>query len=166
MKTFHKREKLRKQLLNPILQRLFLLIKLPAAFFMGVRIESINERSVCVSVPYGWRSQNPFRSIYFAAQAAAAEMSTGVPAIMAIQSEQKISMLITDMQATYVKKANRKVLFTCDEVERVIKEIDQMLIDQEPRTITMNSVGIQKDSKGEEAVVSTFAFTWSFKIKN
>ena len=133
---------------------------------MGVRIVSIDDRSVCVSIPYGWRSQNPFRSIYFAAQAAAAEMSTGVPAIMAIQREEKISMLITDMKASYVKKANRKVLFTCDEVERVISEIDQMLLDQEPRTITMKSVGIQKGTKGEEVVVSTFAFTWSFKIKN
>ena len=83
-----------------------------------------------------------------------------------IQREEKISMLITDMQASYVKKANRKVLFTCDEVERVISEIDQMLLDQEPRTITMKSVGIQKGTKGEEVVVSTFTFTWSFKIKN
>ena len=65
-RTKRKREKLRKQLLNPFLQRIFLLIKLPAAFFMGVRIRSIRDDSAEVTVPYAWRSQNPFKSIYFA----------------------------------------------------------------------------------------------------
>ena len=66
-----------KQLSNPILQRLFLLVKLPSAFFMGIKIRSVTPTQAKVTVPYKWSSQNPFKSTYFAAQAAAAEMSTG-----------------------------------------------------------------------------------------
>ena len=67
-----------KQLSNPILQRLFLFAKLPSAFFMGIKVRSVTPSEAKVTVPYSWRSQNPFKSTYFAAQAAAAEMITMV----------------------------------------------------------------------------------------
>ena len=75
---------------------------------MGVKIQSVTNSSAIVSVPYGWRSQNPFKSTYFAAQAAAAEMSTGVLAMLALQGRGRISMLITNMQGNYSKKAKYK----------------------------------------------------------
>ena len=61
-----------RQIQNPVLQRLFMFAKLPSAFFMGVKIQSVSPKEAKVSIPYKWRSQNPFKSIYFAAQAAAA----------------------------------------------------------------------------------------------
>ncbi|HYO23007.1 MAG TPA: hypothetical protein VER36_11430, partial [Flavisolibacter sp.] len=40
----------------------FLLQKLPAAFFAGLTVETANDETCAVSVPYNWRTQNPFRS--------------------------------------------------------------------------------------------------------
>ena len=56
---------------------LWMLMKLPAALFCGVRLREVGEERCVTTIPYGWRSQNPFKSTYFAAQAMAAEMSTG-----------------------------------------------------------------------------------------
>src|SRR4051812_43605267 len=56
----------------------FMFSKLPSAWVCGVRVRELDEQHCVVSVPYKWLSQNPFKSIYFACQAMAAEMSTGL----------------------------------------------------------------------------------------
>ena len=66
---------------HPVKFRMFLLLKLPSAFFCGVRIRDIDESRCVVTVPYKWFSQNPFKSTYFACLSMAAEMSTGALAM-------------------------------------------------------------------------------------
>src|ERR1017187_5455597 len=51
---------------HPLKFRLYLLYKLPAAYFSGVRIREITEEKCITSVPYKWLTQNPFRSTFFA----------------------------------------------------------------------------------------------------
>lgn len=155
-----------KQLSNPILQRLFLFAKLPSAFFMGIKVRSVTPEQAKVTVPYTWRSQNPFKSTYFAAQAAAAEMSTGVLAMLALQGRGKISMLITKMEATYGKKAVSMATFTCNDGNKVIEAIQKAIETGEGQEVTMLTIGTQTDKNGQEVEVSRFLFTWSFKVKN
>ena len=62
---------------NPIGIRAMLWAKLPLAAFAGLRLRKLDDTGAQVSLPAGWKTQNPFRSTYFAAQAMAAEMSTG-----------------------------------------------------------------------------------------
>ena len=62
---------------------LYLWAKLPAGRLRGADASSSSTTAAARSrLPGGWRTQNPFRSTYFAAQAMAAEMSTGAPAMM------------------------------------------------------------------------------------
>ncbi|WMX12042.1 MULTISPECIES: DUF4442 domain-containing protein [unclassified Aureispira] len=154
-----------KQLSNPVLQRLFLLAKLPAAFFMGVKVQSVSPQEAKVTVPYSWRSQNPFKSTYFAAQAAAAEMSTGVLAMLALQGRGKISMLITKMEATYGKKAVSTATFTCKEGDKIIAAVQKAIETGEGQEVSILTIGTQIDKNGQEVEVSRFTFTWSFKVK-
>src|SRR5690606_10376148 len=86
--------------------RLFLLWKLPAAWFMGISVRACDGGQAVVKLPYGWRSQNPFRSIYFAAQCAAGELSTGVLALTHLQGKPPVSMLVTRVEAEFLKKAS------------------------------------------------------------
>ena len=51
---------------HPLKFRLFLLMKLPAAFIAGVKVREMDEQRAVVSVPFKWLTQNPFRSTYFA----------------------------------------------------------------------------------------------------
>jgi len=78
---------------------MFMLAKLPSAWLCGVRLRELDEKQAVVSVPYKWLSQNPFRSTYFACQAMAAEMSTGVLALGYTHGIQPgVSMLVSEIQ--------------------------------------------------------------------
>lgn len=114
-----------------------------------------------VSIPYFWRSQNPFKSIYFAALAGAAELSTGALCQLALTGKGSFSMLVVDFRAEYSKKANTKILFTCEQGAELFSLIDT-LKPGETNQLTMLSIG--KNKAGEE--VARFFITWSFKRKN
>jgi hypothetical protein len=51
----------------------FLMFKLPAAYICGVRVKEISAGTSIVTVRHKWINQNPFKSMYFAVQAMAAE---------------------------------------------------------------------------------------------
>src|SRR4029079_2150345 len=70
-------ERFRRRMTSPLAMRGFFLAKLPLALAAGVRLQELSAEQCTTSVPYGWRSTNPFRSTYFAALAMAAELSTG-----------------------------------------------------------------------------------------
>lgn len=139
---------------------LFLLWKLPSAWLAGVRVTQFDEHICTTVVPHRWLSQNPFRSTYFACLGMAAEMSTGLPAMWQIQ-RQKISMLVTGMQASFEKKATGNTWFTCEEGEQIKTAIAQAATQGEPVTLVVHSTG----RNGEGTVIARFTFTWSFKRK-
>ena len=141
---------------------LFLLTKLPAAFFSGVRVQQIDEAKAVVTVPYKWFSQNPFKSTYFACLAMAAELSTGVLAMMhTYKSDPAISMLVTGLEAAYFKKATGVTTFTCEQGLDINQTIEAAIASGEGRTIKIKSTGI--NNNGE--LVAEFFITWSFKAK-
>ena len=92
----------------------FLFFKLPSAFWCGVRVKSISEGSCIVTVKHRWFNQNPFKSIYFAVQAMAAELTTGALVMIQIKkSGKKISMLVSNNNGNFTKKATGKITFSC-----------------------------------------------------
>ena len=141
--------------------RFFLLWKLPAAWFMGIGVRSCDEQRCVVSQPYGWRSQNPFRSTYFAAQCAAAELSTGLLAMAALQGEVPVSMLVVQIEATFLKKADQQLLFTCEDGSSMQDVVRQAIETGESQVFKACSVGRLPD--GAEA--ARVWITWSFKRK-
>lgn len=147
---------------HPFKFRMFLLTKLPAAFFCGVRLKYIDPDRAEVSVPFKWLTQNPFRSTYFACLAMAAEMSTGVLAMGHIYKESPMSMLIIKMEARYFKKATDTIYFTCEEGQRLQAVIQEARASGKPLECTVQSVGTNGD--GER--IAEFNFTWSFKSKS
>ena len=147
---------------HPVKFRLFLLSKLPSAFFSGVRVKSIEETRTVVTVPYKWFSQNPFKSTYFACLAMAAEMSTGLLAMThTYKSTPSISMLVIGLEATYFKKATGITLFACEDGDGIKQTISDAVNSGEGRTFRAKSVG--KNMQGE--IIAEFFITWSFKAK-
>ncbi len=136
--------------------------KLPMAFFLGVRIKSCTPYQSEVTLPFWWMSQNPFRSIYFAAQCSAAELSTGVLATIAIAEHGNISMLISKQEAEYTKKATSKTTFTCEDGQQILDTVQKAIETGEGQSIAITSTGRQ--SSGE--VVSINTFTWSFRVRD
>lgn len=141
--------------------RFFLWWRLPAAAFMGIRVVHCNEEKAVVQLPYGWRSQNPFRSTYFAAQCAAGELATGLLALAALQGHAPVSMLVLRIEAEFTKKVAEPLRFTCLEGETVAATVQNALESGEPQTIRMMATGCLPS--GVEA--ARVWITWSFKRK-
>ncbi|MEM1205143.1 MAG: DUF4442 domain-containing protein, partial [Acidobacteriota bacterium] len=139
-------DKFRRRITNPWLFRMFLLAKLPLGFMASLRVKSIDAQRCQTTVPYGWRTQNPFRSTYFAAQAMAAELSTGVPAMLAVKlADAPVAMLIIDIEGTFGKKATATTTFTCEGGDALFDAVRQTLATGEPATARVETVGRMAD---------------------
>lgn len=147
---------------DPFRFRFYMLLKLPAAFLSGLRVKKATLDASTVRISLHWLSQNPFRSIYFASLAMAAEMSTGLLAMARIYKKRPaVSMLVVSMEAQFFKKATGKIYFTCDDGPLFEAAIHQAVIGQEAVTLQATATGANQ--QGE--LVARFVFTWSFKRK-
>ncbi len=141
----------------------FLLFKLPSAWLCGVRVKNIDTTSCTVSVKHRWINQNPFKSMFWAVQGMAAELTTGALVTGYIRnSGKKISMLVASNNATYTKKATGRITFVCADGHLVENAIKKTIETGEGQTVWMKSIGTNRD--GVE--VSTFNFEWTVKVKS
>lgn len=141
---------------------LFLLIKLPAAFITGVRVGFLSQERSKVFVKYRWINQNPFKSMFWAVQGMASELSTGVLVMQTIgEVDVNISMLVTNMNATFIKKATGKVVFECIDGVIVKDAVKRAIVTNEGQTIVLKSKGVNENG----VVVSRFEYEWSLKVK-
>lgn len=142
---------------------LFNLIKLPLAYLGGVRLRSITDTKVVVSIKHSWINKNPFKSMFWAAQGMAAEMTTGVLVLKAIDdSKQKFSMLVTNQEAQFFKKATGRILFSCTGGTKIKAAIQAAIKTGEGQVIILISEGKNTDG----IVVSRFKFHWSLRVKS
>ncbi len=155
------REKFFRLANSPLKMRLFLFWKLPMAWFAGIGVQQCDAQRAVVRLPYGWRSQNPFRSTYFAAQCAAGELSTGLLALAQLQERPPVSMLVTHIEAEFFKKAAETLLFTCEDGEALTRTIEKALGTGEGQTFVAQSTGRLPDG----TVASVVKISWSFKAK-
>ena len=144
--------------MNYFKQKLFFLFKLPMGFLAGLRIVKLQKEECVVNIKYNYFSKNPFKSIYFACQAMAAELSTGMLCFEAVKGY-NVALLVVAMEANYTKKAVGKINFTCSEGRKIQATVQQALESGKGEVVKVKSVGL--DQTGD--VVSEFYFTWSFK---
>lgn len=147
---------------DPLRFRFYMLLKLPAAFFAGLRVQRATLDAAAVSISLHWLSQNPFRSIYFASQAMAAEMSTGLLAMARIYRQTPaVSMLVVAMQSHFFKKATGTILYECHDGPLFEAAIAEAIQSGESTMLTATAIGTNQAGQ----IVARFVFTWSFKRK-
>ena len=141
----------------------FLLFKLPAAYLTGVRTKTLTDSTCIVSVKHRWINQNPFKSMFWAVQGMAAELTTGALVMKKIkESGKNISMLVANNNASFTKKATGRIMFTCDEGLKINEAIDKAIKTSEGQTVWLNANGINE----EGIQVSSFNFEWTLKVKS
>lgn len=149
--------------LTPRKINLFTLFKLPSCYFSGVRVKSITETSCSTTVKHRWINQNPFKSMFWAVQGMAAELSTGALVMGHIKESGKpISMLVANNNATFSKKATGSITFNCNDGLQIKEAIAKTMATGEGQTCWMTSVGTNK----EGVVVSKFQFEWTVKLRD
>jgi len=148
--------------ITPKRVNLFMLLRLPLAYIGGVRIKTLSEEQATVQITHKWMNQNPFKSMFWAAQGMAAEMSTGVLVMKAIEdSKENVSMLVTHQEANFYKKATGKIIFTCLGGNEISKAIKMSKINKQGQQVKLTAEGKNEDG----VVVSKFYFEWSLKVK-
>ena len=147
---------------NNFFFRLFLLKNMPIAWLSGLKIDIVTLDTASVFIKFGFLNQNPFKSMYFACQAMAAEMTTGLLAMGHIEDHsENVSMLVLDFHASFSKKAVGKVKFISSDGLLVKKAIQKSIDTRQGVSCSMESKAY--DSHGD--CVSTYKILWSFKVK-
>ena len=148
--------------LTPSKINTFNFFKLPAVFFTGVRVKTIDDNSCTVSVKHRWINQNPFNSMFWAVQGMAAELTTGALVLMKIkESGKKVSMLVTNNNASFTKKATGRIVFECNDGHLIDEALKKSIETGAGQAFWMQSIGKNHDG----VVVSTFNFEWSVRVK-
>jgi hypothetical protein len=138
----------------------FLLTQLPMGWIAGLRVTKLTPEECIATVPYKWLTKNPFKSMYFAVQSMAAELSTASTCLLATAGHKpSVAFIIVDMTAEFYKKATDKVHFTCSDAYQAFEAVQRCIESGEAQTATFHTEGKMKDG----TVVSKFTFTWSFK---
>jgi hypothetical protein len=151
-----------KLLNNVLLFEIFLAGRLPMGFIAGLKVKLVDTEQCQITVPYRWMNQNPFRSTYFAVLSMAAEMSTGMLAMMMTRdSKPSVSMLVTHIEADFIKKATGITTFTCNEGKQINDTIEKAILENKGQTYTATSIGTSQSGEVE----AKFKVEWSFKMR-
>lgn len=158
-----KSEALRVRLLKPWNFRLYLLSRLPLATCAGLRLVRLDQQECVVSLPGGWRTQNPFGSTYFAAQAMAAEMSTGAPALLLAQgARQSVALILVELRAAFSRRIVGPSRYACPDIAGLKDAVERACAQDQPVLFTARSTARDRD----DAICSVFEVTWSFKRRD
>ncbi len=151
-----------KQLRNPILFNLYTGLQLPMAFMAGCKVKHVDLEKCEITVPYRWMNQNPFSSTYFAVLAMAAEMSTGLLALIFTRNSiPSVSMLVTHLEADFVKKATGITTFVCTGGKEMNEAVERAILTGEGQTFSATTVGYSANGEIE----ATFKIEWSFRMR-
>jgi hypothetical protein len=139
---------------------LYLAVRVPAAWWCGVRVRRIDDDSCTVSVRHRWFNQNPFRSMYFAVQAMAAEISTGTLLMRQLRaSSGDLSMLLAGTEARFTKKARGLIRFECRDGAAARAAVERALASREPQLLRMRSTGLD----AANVQVAELYYDWTLK---
>jgi Domain of unknown function (DUF4442) len=156
-------EALRKRMLRPLGFRLYLLKALPLAAAAGLALERLDASACVVRLPGGWRTQNPFRSTYFAAQAMAAEMSTGAPALVLVRgAPASVAMIVREVRGVFTRKIQGESRFEFTALDGLRAAVERAAAGGDGETFVAHSTGRTADG----GVAAEFDVTWSFKRRS
>jgi hypothetical protein len=150
-----------RSLLGSIKFRMFSLVSMPTARFAGLRMDRINDEICSTSIPGGWRSRNPFKTMYWAVQGMGAELATGAaPFAISRAMSEKLRMFVVGTEASFTKRAKGCITFTCEEVSSARHAIEKSMDSGESVECVLKSTG--RDISGE--IVSEWIFKWNFRV--
>ena len=154
--------KLRRQLLNTWMFRLYLIRHLPMGFFSGMRIERIDDKACTVRIRHRWIVKNPFKSMFWAVMGMGAEMSTGALLLTLTRDHpQPVRFILTAQSAQFYSKARGFVYFECSDGTLISETLEQLEVGQ---SIPVDLTASARSADGKE--LANFSFTWRLQRLN
>ena len=118
--------------LRRIKWNLFLLglFKIPLLFYVSPKIIAIIPDSCIVKIKLRRRTKNHLNSMYFGAMAVGADVAVGLHAFYLSELKKaKISLAFKSFNAEFLKRAESDVNFICEEGNKIIKMIEESMIE-------------------------------------
>lgn len=131
------------------------------AYLAGLRVRTLTPERATVTIPFKYLTKNPFRSIYFACLSMAAELASGVLAMLHTRGGSPVSMLVVGLEAEFSKKAVGLITFTSADGQRIGQAVAGSRATGTGQTVVCTSTGV--DEAGD--VVAVFRITWSFRAR-
>lgn len=144
--------------------KLFSLTKVPLIAYVNPKIMVCDDKKVVVKIKLNRRTKNHLNSMYFGALAIGADISGGFLAAQ-IANEKKIRMSLAfkSMQANFLKRPEKDVLFTCLDGELIQQMLTESQVSKERINREVNIVATCPETFGDEPV-ATFTLTLSIKV--
>ena len=141
---------------------LFIQSQIPIAWEAGVRFEHFEKDKAQTSVVFSRMNQNPFGSMFWAVEGMAAEFAGGMLLLSRIAASGKdLASLVIRNEGRFMKKALGKIVFSCNDADRIDQAINTALNSGEAVEVDLRSSAMDEANE----TVAEFTFTWSIKLR-
>ncbi len=145
--------------------RLFGLLKIPLIAYLRPTVVELSDERCVIRFPLRRRAKNHLRSMYFGALCIGADCAGGAIAIQRIhQSGAPVSFVFKDFQASFRKRAEGDVVFTCEEGPKLNELVKKAIESGEREEDAVRVIATVPDKMGDEPVAE-FSLTISLKRK-
>lgn len=142
--------------------RLFGLARIPMMFYARPSIAEISPERIVVRIPLRRRTRNHLGSMYFGALNVGADCAAGALAMHLIrQRPERISLVISDFSAEFLKRAEGDVDFCCSQGHEISNLVARAAASDERVEMPVRVVATVPDQGNDP--VATFKLTLSLK---
>ena len=145
-----------------VMLKAFSLSRVPLIFATGASVDSIDDHSCRIKIPFTKIVKNHWGSLYFGALAIGADACVGLLAEYKIRkSGHNISLVFKSFESQFLKRAEGKTFFICDAGD-LIDELIQECIETGERH--HRKIAARAETSGE--IVAEFSLELSLKLKS
>ncbi|MCB0320050.1 MAG: DUF4442 domain-containing protein [Bdellovibrionales bacterium] len=159
--------KLPSPLCHTVALRLFGITKVPMIGKLRPRVITLSEDSLELVIPITRFSRNHLHSMYLGALVVGADCAGGYYAYHLIQkSQQPVSLVFKNLQATFLRRAHHDVYFQCTDGKRIQDLVQRALLSGEREDEVVTISAFTKTKEGEKhsrQEVASFSLTISLK---
>ncbi|CAM3665218.1 PaaI family thioesterase [Rheinheimera salexigens] len=138
---------------------------IPLIGFCSPKIVRMDNKTLEVTIPHGWRTKNHLGSVYFGALAIGADLAGAFLVFTKAQNRGvNANFAFKDVQGQFLKRPEAKVHFTSNDGEVIDQMIDESLASGERINRPVSVIVTCPSLHGDEPM-ATFTLTLSVKAK-
>ena len=138
--------------------------KIPMLYMCAPEVVELDEEHCVVKIPLRRRTRNHEQCMYIGALTVGADVAGGIIALYHMQDDwKKARFLFKDMTASYLKRAEGDVYFTCHDGEQLAATVEEARQTGKRMNQKVSVVATVPD-KLKDQPVATFELTFSVKF--
>ena len=126
-------------------------------------VKELDNNKAILSIKLRRQTRNHFHSLYMGVLVAGADLASGLLAMMLVkQSGHHLSIIFKDIKANFIKRAESRTIFVCEDSELINNMIQEAITTKKRVNQTVTVTAFCPDISSKDAVAS-FSLTLSLK---